>query len=87
MAGTEGPVTQSAGIGLPKHLHDLRKNGEVVEIGDRDTWCPVDFYLNIGTVQKEKDGDVHLSVQSKFDKSTTGILSKIIFALIQSVYI
>lgn len=58
-----------------------------MEIGDRDTWCLVDFYLNFGTVQKEKDGDVHLSVQSKFDKNTTGILSKIIFALIQSVYI
>lgn len=36
---------------------------------------------------KKKDGDVRLPVQSKFDKNTTGILSKIIFALIQSVYI
>lgn len=36
---------------------------------------------------KKKDGDVHLPVQPKFDKNTTGILSKIIFALIQSMYI
>lgn len=87
MAGTEGPVTQSAGRGLPEHLHNLGKNGEVVEIVDRDTWCLVDFLLKHWYGAKKKDGDVHLPVQLKFDKNTTGILSKIIFVLIQSVYI